>query len=63
MRTKGVVYNGQNCMMVFITRQERQDEKIMSDIDKYKDKYDTAVFVSGDRDIKEVIFKMIKDKM
>lgn len=49
--------------MVYITKKERQDEKIMLEIDEYKNKYDTAIFVSGDRDIKEVISNMIKDKM
>ena len=63
LRTKGVVYNGIDCLMVYITKKERQDEKIMLEIDEYKNKYDTAIFVSGDRDITEVIFNMIKDKM
>jgi hypothetical protein len=63
LRTKSVVYNGRDCLMVYITKQERQDEHIMHKIDLYKDRYDTAIFVSGDRDIKEVITNMIKEKM
>lgn len=63
MRTKSVVYNGKDCLMVYITKQERQDEQIMKKINEYKDKYDIAIFVSGDRDIKEVIADIIKEKM
>lgn len=64
MRVKKVKFHEENALMIYVTKEESEDEIIQRKIHGYKEEYnDVAIFVSGEANIEGVLTRIIQDDM
>lgn len=62
MKVKEVTYQGEKCIMIYITEEEKNLSDINDKINSYKSLFsNVAVFISGSRNMEDTLISIIKN--